>query len=78
MATKNVKLVVGPTGRGRVTIDGEEVKNVRGVRIDARVGEATSVTLELTNVAVEVEAVGAQALAEVTSVDSESREFYEL
>jgi hypothetical protein len=45
-----VAIDLHPDGRGQVYIDGQPVPKVRAIRIDARVNQLTTVTLELVNV----------------------------
>lgn len=49
-------LKVDAAGRGSIVIDGEEATNCRGVVVKASVGQPTTITLELVNVSVEVDA----------------------
>lgn len=60
-------------GRGTVTLDGEEIKNCRGISVQTRVGAATSVTFELIGVELDIEAEVEHAYADVTDVSAQNR-----
>lgn len=76
MSTKQVEIMVGPTGKGQICIDGEPFGNVKAFSIRGAIGEATNVTLELVNVHVHYsgEAV-VDAITETTHIGSETREY---
>lgn len=51
MPTKQVDFHISPAAVNcKLLVDGEEMKNVRAVTIQARVGEITTVVFELVNV----------------------------
>lgn len=47
MTTRNVKLSVDATGRGKVEVDGQDLKGVRGFTLNSEVGCLPQLTLDL-------------------------------
>jgi hypothetical protein len=50
------EIIIDPTGRGNIRIDGQDVsKAVRGFQLESRVGEVTTLVLDLVMVRAEIE-----------------------
>jgi hypothetical protein len=51
------EIIIDPTGRGNIRIDGQDVsKAVRGFQLDSCVGEITTLALDLVMIRAEIEA----------------------
>lgn len=78
-STRLLEILLTPAGVcSSVKLDGEEVKNCRAVSFRAAVGEATTVSLEIINVAVLVEGgvIGKDVkVVDVTPLDADQRRY---
>ena len=78
MSPRKVVILLDPAGRGSVHVDGMRVPNVRAVTVHARLSPyriPTSVTLELVNVDVSIEADAELVETDVTRIEDRTRRF---
>lgn len=75
---RTITIRLSAAGRGDVLIDGQRVKNCRGVEVKSRIGEASTVTLELIALNVDLEVVADHVYAQVTATDSAYKQYVEI